>query len=194
MASNLLKLLTMTALIDKSKIQVLFSEEEIATKVTELANIISRDYAAQGNLVIIGVLKGAFIFTSDLVRKLSIPCEIEFIRLSSYHKGTESSGDVKAYDLTLPDLSGKNVIIVEDIIDSGRTAKFLQNFFTYQSKASSVKIATLFDKPCRRITELKDLKPDYACFQIDDKFILGYGLDYEQNFRELPYVGYIPLD
>ena len=184
----------MVVAVDKSRIQVLFSETQIAAKVTELANQISHDYASEGHLVIIGVLKGAFIFTSDLVRKLSIPCEIEFIRLSSYHKGTESSGDVKAYDLTLPDLSGKNVLIVEDIIDSGRTAKFLQNFFTYQSKASSVKIATLFDKPCRRISELKDLKPDYSCFQIDDKFILGYGLDYEQNFRELPYVGYVALE
>ncbi len=190
----MLELFLMTALVDKSKIQVLFSEEQIAAKVNELADKISQDYRSQGSLVIIGVLKGAFIFTSDLVRKLSIPCEIEFIRLSSYHKGTESTGDVKAYDLTLPDLSSKNVLIIEDIIDSGRTAKFLQNFFTYQSKANSVKIATLFDKPCRRINELKDLSPDYSCFQIDDKFILGYGLDYEQNFRELPYVGYIALD
>ena len=181
----------MTVTINKSKIKTLFSEEQIAAKVTELAGEISRDYASEDNLVVVGVLKGAFIFTADLVRKLSIPCEIEFIRLSSYHKGTESSGDVKAYDLTLPDLNEKNVIIVEDIIDSGRTAKFLQNFFTYQSKAKTVKIATLFNKPCKRIDELKDLKPDYACFEIDDKFILGYGLDYEQNFRELPYVGYI---
>jgi hypoxanthine phosphoribosyltransferase len=181
----------MPTLIDKSKIQILFSKEEIAAKVSELAATVSRDYTELGNLVIVGVLKGAFIFTADLVRELSVPCDIEFIRLSSYHQGTESSGDVKAYDLTLPDLSGKNVLIIEDIIDSGRTAQFLHNFFTYQSKASSVKIAALFNKPCKRISELKDLQPDYACFEIDDKFILGYGLDYEQKFRELPYVGYV---
>ncbi len=179
--------------ITQDKIQILFSEDQIAAKVSELAAEISRDYNALEDLVVVGVLKGAFVFTADLVRKLSIPCEIEFIRLSSYHKGTESSGDVKAYDLTLPDLSAKNVLIVEDIIDSGRTAKFLHNFFKYQSKANSVKIATLFDKPCRRIPELQDLKPDYSCFTIDDKFILGYGLDYEQRFRELPYVGFVSV-
>lgn len=174
----------------KNQIKVLFSEAEIAAKVDELAKKISQDYKDQGDLIIVGVLKGAFIFAADLVRKLTIPCHIEFIRLSSY-QGTDSSGDIKSYDLTLPDLSNKNVLIIEDIVDSGRTLQFLKTFFSTQRHVKSIRVASLFDKPSRRIAELKDLKPDYSCFEIEDQFILGYGLDYEQEFRELPYVGFI---
>lgn len=177
-------------LIEKNQIKILFSESEIAAKVDELAKKISQDYDGQGDLVLVGVLKGAFIFTADLVRKLSIPCHIEFIRLSSY-QGADSSGDIKSYDLTLPDLHNKNVLIIEDIIDSGRTLQFLKTFFTTQRQSKSIRVVALFDKPSRRSPELKNLKPDYCCFEIEDKFILGYGLDYEQEFRELPYVGYI---
>lgn len=173
------------------KVKVLFSEKQIQERVTELAEQISRDYRDSKNLVLIGVLKGAFIFASDLMRKLSVPCQIEFIRLSSYHEGTSSSGKIKAYDLTLPPLDGKDIVIVEDIVDSGRTAKFLLDFLNAQAQANSVKLASLIDKPCRRTDELAYIKPDYCCFTIDDKFILGYGLDYNQNFRELPYIGYI---
>jgi hypoxanthine phosphoribosyltransferase len=178
-------------MIQLSQIQVLFSEEEIKNKIQELAKKISLDYQNSKQLTLIGVLKGSFIFLADLSRAIDLNCQIEFIRVSSYDSGTESSGKVKALDLTLPDLEGKDVLIIEDIVDSGRTAKFLLDFFKLQSKASSVKIATLFDKPCRRINELKELKPDYTCFEIDDKFILGYGLDVNQNFRDLPYIGYI---
>jgi hypoxanthine phosphoribosyltransferase len=124
------------------------------------------------------------------MREISVDCQIEFIRLSSYEQGTTSSGKVKSMDLTLPDLTGKDVIIVEDIIDSGRTAKFLVDFFKTQN-ARTIKLATLFDKPSRRIDELKEIKADYTCFEIEDKFILGYGLDFEQKHRDLPYVGYI---
>lgn len=173
------------------KVKVLFSPEQIDERVSKLAQQISSDYKYSQNLVIIGVLKGAFIFTSDLVRKLSVPCQIEFIRLSSYHEGTASSGKVKAYDLTLPPLDNKDILIVEDIVDSGRTAKFLLDFLNSQSNAKSVKLASLVDKPCRRLPELAYIEPDYCCFTIDDKFILGYGLDFEQNFRELPYIGFV---
>ncbi len=173
------------------KVKVLFSAEQIQDRVSALAKQISSDYKYSSNLVIIGVLKGAFIFTSDLVRHLTVPCQIEFIRLSSYHEGTTSSGKVKAYDLTLPPLDGKDVLIVEDIVDSGRTAKFLLDFLRAQSSAKTIRLASLVDKPCRRALELEYIKPDYCCFTIDDKFILGYGLDYEQNFRELPYIGFV---
>lgn len=178
-------------MVAKSDLQILFSEQAIKSRVKELAQQISTDYKKSSDLVLVGVLKGAFVFLADLMREIDLDCKIEFIRLSSYHIGTNSCGEVKAIDLTLPDLANQDVLIIEDIIDSGRTANFLLNFFQNQSKARSIKLATLFDKPCRRIDEFKDLKPDYCCFEIEDKFIVGYGLDYEQRFRDLPYVGFV---
>lgn len=180
----------MQLVINKENIKVLYSEEQIAERISEISKQITQDYKNTTTLVIVGVLKGAFLFTADLVRKLDLPCQIEFIRLSSYD-GTQSSGNFKTYDLTLPDLPGKDVLIVEDIVDSGRTAKFLLDFFSHQTHVNSVKIISLFDKPSKRDPELSNIKPDYCCFTIDDKFILGYGLDYDQKFRELPYIGYI---
>ena len=177
---------------DRSAIKVLYSAESVQQRIQELAQQISRDYKDVEDLVVVGVLKGAFIFTADLVRAMGLPVQIEFIKLSSYNNDeTESSGKVKAVDLSLPELKGRNVLVVEDIVDSGRTAKFLLDFFNEHLFAKSVKIAALFDKPCRRAEELEYIKPDYCCFTIDDYFILGYGLDYSQHFRELPYVGYV---
>lgn len=177
--------------INKSQIKVLHSEEDIKLRIQEIANQINKDYEGQGTLVIIGVLKGAFMFVADLIRELKIDTQVEFIRLSSYDDGTQSSGVVRQYDLSIPILENRNVLLVDDIVDSGRTAKFLIDFVVGQSRASSVKLATLFDKPCRRLEELKHITPDYCCFKVDDKFILGYGLDFDQKFRELPYIGYI---
>ena len=177
-------------MIAKSAIQVLYSEQALAARVKELAAQISTDYKDSNNLILIGVLKGGVVFLADLMREISVDCQVEFIRLSSYDQGTNSSGKVKSIDLTLPDLTNKDVIIIEDIIDSGRTAKFLVDFFKTQN-ARTIKLATLFDKPSRRIKELKAFKADYTCFEIEDKFILGYGLDFEQKYRDLPYVGYI---
>ncbi|MDA0771714.1 MAG: hypoxanthine phosphoribosyltransferase [Cyanobacteria bacterium] len=177
-------------MIAKSKIQVLYSKQELRARVKELAEQISSDYKDSNNLILIGVLKGAFVFLADLMREISVDCQVEFIRLSSYDQGTTSSGKVKSIDLTLPDLTDKDVLIVEDIIDSGRTAKFLVDFFKTQN-ARTIKLATLFDKPSRRIKELQEIKADYTCFEIEDKFILGYGLDFEQKYRDLPYVGFI---
>lgn len=176
--------------IAKEDIKVLYSAEVIAERVAELAEQINRDYKNSEHLVVVGVLKGALLFTADLVRNIKLDCELEFIRLSSY-EGTDSTGNFKTYDLTLPKLDGKDVLVVEDIIDSGRTAKFLLDFFAHQTQAKTMKIASLFDKPSKRDPALVSIKPDYCCFTIDDKFILGYGLDYNQRFRELPYVGYI---
>lgn len=180
----------MTLVIEKEKIQVLYSPEEIDSNIAKIAEKINEDYKDSASLVVVGVLKGAFVFTSDLVRKLNLNCQVEFIRLSSY-EGTQSTGEMKVFDLTLPKMEGKDILIADDIVDSGRTAKFLLEFFKNQAGVKSVKLASLFDKPCRRIEEHKALKPDYCCFEIDDKFILGYGLDYDQRFRELPYVGFI---
>jgi hypoxanthine phosphoribosyltransferase len=177
--------------IKKSEIKVLFSAAEIQSRIENLAKTINQDYQNLDNIVVVGVLKGSFMFTADLVRYLKPELQLEFIKLSSYDDGTESSGKVKAIDLSLPDMSGKNVLLVEDIVDSGRTAKFLLDFFKTQEEVASVKLVSLFNKECRRSPEFKDLKPDYCCFDIDDHFIVGYGLDYAQKYRELPYVGFI---
>ena len=176
--------------LNKSDLKVLHSEEEIAQRISEVAEQINNDYKDCTDLVVVGVLKGAFVFTADLVRKLNLPVQVEFIRLSSYD-GAESTGTFKVYDLTLPPLKSKDILIVDDIVDSGRTAKFLLDFFKNQGDANSVKLVTLFDKSCKRLEEHKAIKPDYCCFNVDDKFILGYGLDYDQKFREVPYIGYI---
>jgi hypoxanthine phosphoribosyltransferase len=178
--------------VAKEKIQVLYSEEQIQTRIRELAAQIDNDYQDSDSLVVIGVLKGAFVFVADLIRALEINTQVEFIRLSSYEDKTQSSGTVRLYDLSLPILENRDVLLVDDIVDSGRTAKFLLDFVSTQSRARSVKLAALFDKPCRRLVELNHINPDYCCFNVDDKFILGYGLDFDQKFRELPYIGYIP--
>ncbi|MCE2929304.1 MAG: hypoxanthine phosphoribosyltransferase [Candidatus Caenarcaniphilales bacterium] len=180
----------MSLVISKEQIQILYSAETIATRINELAQTINQDYKDCESLVVVGVLKGAFIFAADLVRNLNLPCQLEFIRLSSY-EGTQSTGTFRVYDLTLPDLHGKDILIVDDIVDSGRTAQFLLDFFNKQAGVKSVKLAALFDKPSKRHADHQKINPDYCCFTIEDKFILGYGLDYDQRFRELPYVGFI---
>jgi hypoxanthine phosphoribosyltransferase len=181
----------MTLTVSLDAVQVLFSKQQIDAKLDLIAEQISNDYQGSSNLVIVGVLKGSVIFTADLIRRLRVPCELEFIRLSSYNGGTESSGKVKVYDLSLPDLHNKEILIIEDIVDSGRTGQFLLNFFKNQVEAKSVKLVALIDKPCKRQEEFADIRPDYCCFTIDDHFVLGYGLDYNQQFRYLPYIGYI---
>jgi hypoxanthine phosphoribosyltransferase len=178
-------------IISPEKITVLISEKQIQDAVFQMAEKISQDYRDVDNLVIVGVLKGAFLFTADFVRHLKVPCQIEFIRLSSYEGATESFGKVKAFDLSIPDLTNKHVLVVEDIIDSGRTAKFLQDFFRNQGEVKSFKILSLLDKPSRRLPEYLDLKPDYCCFSIEDRFVIGYGLDFQQRYRELPYIAAI---
>lgn len=175
----------------EENIQTLFSQEEIEAQVSKLAEEIKKDYEDLNNLVVIAVLKGAMLFSSDLIKKFGAGPELEFIRLSSYNGGMESSGTVKSYDLSLPDISGKDVLITEDIVDSGRTADFLLRFLKDQANAKSIKIASLLDKPSKRLEEFENIKPDYCCFTVEDKFIVGYGLDYDQKFRNLPYLGHI---
>ncbi len=133
-------------------------------------------------------LKGAAIFASDLVRNLNMPLKMEFIRLSSYGSGTTSSGKVHAVDISLPDLNNKNVLIIEDIIDTGLTAKFLLDFISSNFKTKSAKFCSLLDKKSARKV---DIQADYCGFEIDDKFVIGFGLDYDENYRNLPYIGYV---
>ena len=174
--------------------QVLFTAAQIQTRVTELGQEISDYYASQiqsdqDKIFIVGVLKGAYMFAADLVRQITIPQQIEFVRLTSYGSGTSSSGLIKAPDLTLPGtLAGENILIVEDIVDTGQTAQFLINYLNDQFQPKSIKVASFLNKPSRRTVEIE---PDFVGFEIEDKFVIGYGLDYAEKYRELDYLGYI---
>lgn len=164
--------------------EVLFSKEDIAKKVKELGEIISKDYKENDDVVIVGVLKGANVFMADLMREITIPVYIDFMAVSSYGYSTESSGIVRILkDLDL-EIEGKHVLIIEDIIDTGLTLKYLTDNLKSRN-TKSVKICTLLDKPVRRKC---DLKVDYMGFEIPDKFIVGYGIDYGERYRNLPYV------
>lgn len=170
----------------KYKLKILISEEKIKKRVAELAKRISKDYRKKGKLLIVGILKGSAIFLSDLVRKLNIDCEIDFISIRSYD-GKNSSGVVQLILDLYDNPVGKNILIVEDIVDTGRTLKFLkENLLT--RKAKSVKICVLLNKVGRRKTKIKI---DYKGFDVPNKFIVGYGLDYNEKYRNLPYIASI---
>lgn len=164
--------------------QILLSEEVIAKRVKELGEQISRDYSGC-DLVVVGILKGALVFMADLIRHLSIPVIMDFAVVSSYGTATKTSGVVRILkDLDQP-IEGKHVLIVEDIIDTGLTMHYLINNFKAR-KPLSVKVCTLLDKPSRREV---DIVPDYCGFSIPDHFVVGYGLDYAEYYRNLPQVG-----
>ena len=168
------------------KISVLISEEEVDKKVREIADQISADYAGK-SVHLICILKGSVMFACELAKRLTIPVTIDFMSVSSYGSGTTSTGIVRIVkDLDEP-LEGKNVLIVEDIIDTGRTLAHLIEVLKTR-KPESVKLCTLLDKPERRVVPVE---VDYTCFQIPDKFVVGYGLDYDQKYRNLPYVGMV---
>ncbi len=172
--------------IKQEDLKILFSEEEIKSRVKELANTLNTFYKGE-EVVAICVLKGAVLFATDLIRELNMPIKIEFIRLSSYGGETTTSGKVNAVDIKLPDLNGKNVLIIEDIVDTGLTAKFLLDFMAINFHLKTIKFCTLLDK---KVTRKVDISPDYYCFDIDDKFVVGYGLDYDGYYRNLPYIAY----
>lgn len=163
---------------------VLISEKEIRNRISQLAREIEESYQGR-ELMAIGILKGSVPFLADLIRKLSLPVSYDFMAVSSYGEATESSGVVRiTYDIT-GDISGKNILIVEDIIDTGRTLSHLKTFLQAKGPAS-VKIATLLDKPDRRVVPIS---VDFVGFTIPDEFVVGYGLDYANRYRNLPYVG-----
>ncbi|MBQ8460225.1 hypoxanthine phosphoribosyltransferase [bacterium] len=167
-------------------LKVLFSEEQIKAKIKELAKEMNDFYKGE-EVIAICVLKGSVLFMSDLTRELNMPLKMEFIRLSSYGSSMTTSGKVNAVDIKLPDLNGKNVLIVEDIVDTGLTAKFLIDFIHMNFQVKTFKFCSLLDK---KITRKTDVEPDYYCFDVDDKFVVGYGLDYDGYFRNLKYIGY----
>lgn len=163
--------------------KVLIDEKKLQKRIKELADEISRDYAGKKPLFI-GILKGSVFFITDLLRYLTIPAQMDFMAVSSYGAGTKSSGEVKVLkDLSAP-ISGKDVIIVEDIVDSGNTLSYLKRLLVSRNPAS-IKICTLLDKPDRRKT---DVVTDYSGFVIPDEFVVGYGLDYDEDYRQCPEV------
>jgi len=163
--------------------KIILTEEEIAKRVKELGEQISREYAGQ-ELFVVCVLRGAVVFFSDLIRSITIPLHIDFIKASSY-AGTESSGTVNVHMDVDNAIAGQNVIIVEDILDTGRTLCFLKQEFLKRGP-KSVKICTLLDKPERRKA---DITADYVGYVVPDEFVVGYGLDYNEDYRHFPYIG-----
>jgi hypoxanthine phosphoribosyltransferase len=170
--------------MEKDIEKVLFTEEEIATKVRELGSILAKEYEGKNPLVIC-VLRGGAPFMTDLVRRMDIPLEMDFMAVSSYGASTQSSGVVRIMKDLDTSVEDRHVIIVEDIIDSGLTLSYLIDIIQRRN-AASVKVVTLLDKPARRTV---DLTPDYCGFQIPDAFVVGYGLDYAEKYRNLPYIG-----
>ncbi len=163
--------------------EILISEEELQARINELGEQISKDFEGE-EVVLICVLKGACMFLSDLMKRISTIVTIDFMAVSSYGNALESSGVVKISKDLDSSIEGKNVIIVEDILDTGLTLKYLyENLLTRNPK--TLKIATLLEKPARKIA---DIEADYTGFEVEDRFIIGYGLDYEQKFRNLPYI------
>lgn len=165
-------------------LRVLLSEDEIREKVRELGGKITADYK-NSNLMLLTVLKGAVVFLADLMRQIDVPAEIDFMVVSSYGSGVKSSGVVKIVkDLDVP-LAGKDILIVEDILDSGLTLSYIKELLESRGPRS-IRIATLLDKPSRRKV---DLQADYIGFSVPDEFVIGYGLDYDEKYRNLPYIG-----
>ncbi len=171
-------------------LETLISAEQIADKVTELAQQIDRDYAGK-DTVFLGILKGSYVFMADLARKVHLDrLEMNFMQVSSYENATSSSGNINIKLDLENDISGKHVLIVEDIVDSGRTLSYLMEMLKDRHPAS-LHLCTLLDKPDRRVT---DVKVDYTGFEIPDEFVVGYGLDYDQKYRNLPYIGIVRFD
>ena len=170
-------------------IKVLISEEEVAARTRALGEQISKDYEGK-QIHLICVLKGGVFFTTELAKRITVPVTFDFMSVSSYNSGTVSSGSVKIVKDLDQSLEGKDVLVVEDIIDSGRTLSYLMENFK-QRKPASLRLCTLLDKPDRR--EVEGVQVDYCGFEVPDKFVVGYGLDYDQKYRNLPFVGYVEV-
>ncbi len=173
--------------LDNDMEKILIPEEEINRRVEELAREIEEAYVNSGKkLVLLGILKGSVVFMADLMKRIRIPVEIDFMKVSSYGGGTVSTRTVTILlDIRRKDLEGSDILIIEDIIDSGRTLSYLVDYLTLKG-AASVKTCTLLDKPSRREVEFT---PDFSGFVVPDEFVVGYGLDFDEQYRALPYVG-----
>ena len=174
----------MEHLLDRDVERVLFSEEELRRRVAEIAAEIDRDYAGKEPLLV-SVLRGSFIFMADLCRAIDLPCTLDFMSVSSYGSGTTSSGQVQITKDLSEDITGRHIIVVEDILDSGNTLSYLLKILENRHPAS-IRLCTLLDKPDRRV---KPVEVHYSGFTIPDAFVVGYGLDYAEKYRNLPYIG-----
>lgn len=172
-------------MLEKDIERVLVTEEELAEAVKRLGEAITRDYQGK-EILVVGILRGASLFMADVIRQIDCYLEIDFMDVSSYGTATESSGEVKIIKDLDTSVEGKHVLIVEDIIDTGRTLQYLINLLKVR-KAASIKICSLLDKPSRRI--MTDVIVDYVGVKVPNEFVVGYGLDYEQKYRNLPYIG-----
>ena len=170
--------------MDQDILKVLITQDEIHARIQELGDRLYERFHDK-NPMFVGVLNGCFIFMADLVRAAQLKSEVEFIGLSSYKNATKSSGVVQITRDLQRDISGRDIIIVEDILDSGNTLYFLKNYFLTKG-AKSVTVVTLLDKPARRV---KPITADLAGFEVPDEFVVGYGLDYAQQYRNMPYIG-----
>lgn len=166
--------------------KILINEAELEKKVDEIAEEINRKYEGE-TLIVVGVLKGSFMFMSDLLKKITVDTEVYFLKASSYGSETESTGNVKITKDIDIDIKDKNILLVEDIIDSGYTMKEVMNLL-WSREPKALELCSCLSKPDRRVC---DIKIDYLGFEIPDKFVIGYGLDYAEKYRNLPYVGYI---
>ncbi len=171
------------------RVEVLLSEEEVNARIREIGELISKEYAGK-SIHLIGILKGGSFFMCELAKRITVPVSIDFMSVSSYGSSTESSGVVKVIKDLDESLVGKHVLVVEDIIDTGRTISYLVDLLKDRG-AADVKLCALLDKPERRVV---DVKVDYIGFQIPDEFVVGYGLDYAQRYRNLPYIGIVKFD
>ena len=171
-------------MLEKDIQEILFSEEQLASRVNEIARQITQDYQGK-EIVLISVLRGSFVFMADLCRRIDLPCTVDFMAVSSYGSGTSSTGQVQITKDLSSDIAGKHIIVVEDILDSGNTLSYLLKLLA-QRKPASIRLCTLLDKPERRT---KPVEVHYSGFTIPDYFVVGYGLDYAEKYRNLPYVG-----
>ena len=171
------------------RVEVLLSEEEVDSRIRKMGEQISKDYAGK-SIHLICILKGASFFMCELAKRITVPVSIDFMSLSSYGSDTQSSGEVKIKKDIEEPLENRHVIVVEDIVDTGRTLKYLKELLKDRG-AADVKLCALLDKPERRVV---DIEADYIGFSIPDEFVVGYGLDYAQRYRNLPYIGAVKFD
>lgn len=180
--------MSMTEIKSEPNIEVLIAEEAIQERIREMAKQINETYKDSERVIVIAILKGAFMFLADLIRHVNVPCHVEFVRLSSYGSSTTSSGTVRPVDLTLPNLANEDVLLIEDIVDTGLTLSFFMEYLESLHKTKSLRLAVLLDKPAART---QPVRVDFTGFTVGNEFVIGYGLDCAGLYRNLPYIGVV---
>lgn len=184
--------LNRTEPLSKDQMSILISEEKLQARIREMAAEINARYRGSEKLVIIAILKGSFMFLADLIRHIEVPCQVEFVRLASYGNNKKTSGTVRPVDLTLPNLADEDVLLVEDIVDSGVTLSFFMEYLHSLHKTKSLSLAVLLDKPNARGEKVNPIPIDFTGFTVGNEFLVGYGLDYAGFYRNLPYIAVVP--